>query len=80
MATVKENVMSFVWNEPNTDNWWIGRTNGCATELVYVAGLCSLLIEWKDPRETVYDLQQLLLDWVLLTLMPERVRHKRAKG
>lgn len=79
MEIEEGSIMSYIWHEPHTDFYWIGSPNGKASVLVDVAGICRLLSAWRDPRETVYDLQQLLLDWVVLTLMPDRLGHDISK-
>lgn len=80
MGTDKGCIMSYIWHEPDTEHYWIGRQTGSETVIVDVAGVCRLLTAWQDPRETVYYLQQLLLDWVMLVTKPDETTHDVQKN
>lgn len=74
MLTHCSEVMSMIWHEPNTDNYWLGYSvpDQPTTCLLNVGRLLEYFSDY-DPTTTLVELQKLINDWALMASKPEDI-------
>lgn len=69
-----KNVMSQIWHQPNSDNYWISFHVGSDPTicLINVGMLLDYFIDY-DPQESLIELQKILNDFSTLVTKPEHI-------